>query len=408
MIRARPWPVLAAVLALLARADVWVPAAAAASADEVHVRTSAAFAPCLAPALDAFTRATGMRVVVTVAEPDPPLDADVVVGDDSEMTRLLEGGTADLSSAFDLGYVPWVLVSPAPGDATASEAGPVAVLGGAAGREAREWLGKNGHGAVGVMRDGAELGRARRALVPRSLAGRGETRATGVRPLVAVAAAIAGSPRRAAAQKLLAFLRGPEGRRALGSCFDAAPAAATAPARAAAVYAQAVVDWWLPQCTLAHNRYNDPAEVLGPPDAVNLGGVDNYQGFMSLGEGGYVTVDMGATIADGPGPDIRVFQTTSNEPVTVYASTAPGGPFALIGLRVSCGVRTPGVFSNHCDFDLHDGGVAAARYLKVEDGEIYPCLAGGTVTEGADIDAVQALSATTASLPAPLALLSRP
>jgi hypothetical protein len=174
------------------------------------------------------------------------------------------------------------------------------------------------------------------------------------------------------------------------------------------VYAQAVVDWWLPQCTLAHNRYNDPAEVLGPPDAVNLGGVDNYQGFMSLGEGGYVTVDMGVTIVDGPGADIRVFQTTSNEPVTVYASTSPGGPFALIGLRVPCGVRTPGVFSNHCDFDLHDGGVTAARYLKIEDGEIYPCLAGGTVTEGADIDAVQVLSATTASLPAPLALLSRP
>ena len=174
------------------------------------------------------------------------------------------------------------------------------------------------------------------------------------------------------------------------------------------MYAQAVVDWWLPQCTLTHNRYNDPAEVLGPPDAVNLGGVDNYQGFMSLGEGGYVTVDMGTTIGDGAGPDIRVFQTTSNEPVTVYASTAPDGPFTLIGLRVPCGVRTPGVFSNHCDFDLHDGGVAAARYLKIEDGEIYPCLAGGTVTEGADIDAVQVLSATTASLPAPRALFSRP
>jgi len=62
--------------------------------------------------------------------------------------------------------------------------------------------------------------------------------------------------------------------------------------------------------------------------------------------------------------------------------------------------------------------VAAARYLKIEDGEVYPCLAGGTVTEGADIDAVQVLSAAAASLPASLpgglaarrapGLLSRP
>jgi hypothetical protein len=30
--------------------------------------------------------------------------------------------------------------------------------------------------------------------------------------------------------------------------------------------------------------------------------------------------------------------------------------------------------------------------MKVEDGEIYPCLAGGTVTEGADIDAIEILN----------------
>ena len=87
-----------------------------------------------------------------------------------------------------------------------------------------------------------------------------------------------------------------------------------------------------------------------------------------------------------------MFQTTSNEPVTLYASNAPEGPFTLVGLRVSCGVRSPGLLSNHCDFDLHDAGLVSARYLKIEDGEIYPCLAGGTVTEGADVDAVQVLS----------------
>jgi hypothetical protein len=171
------------------------------------------------------------------------------------------------------------------------------------------------------------------------------------------------------------------------------PPVSTASARGAAVYAQSVVDWWMPACSLARNRYVDPNESLGPPDAVNLGGQDNYLGFISLGQGGYVTVDMGAAFTDGEGADVRVYQTVSGagEPVTLYASASAQGPFTLVGLRVPCGERSPGLFSNHCDFDLRAGGVASARYLKIEDGEIYPCLASGTVTEGADIDAVEIL-----------------
>jgi hypothetical protein len=218
-----------------------------------------------------------------------------------------------------------------------------------------------------------------------------------VRPLVATAALITGSPRHASAARLLARLAGAEGRRALGACFDPMPQASAqaAPVRGAAVYARSVVDWWMPACSLTSNRYVDPNEVLGPPDAVNLGGADNYLGFISLGQGGYVTVDTGVTFTDGDGPDVRVYQTVAGagEPVTLYASANPQGPFTLVGLRVPCGERSPGLFSNHCDFDLRAGGVASARYLKIEDGEIFPCLARGTVTEGADIDAVEILGA---------------
>jgi hypothetical protein len=49
------------------------------------------------------------------------------------------------------------------------------------------------------------------------------------------------------------------------------------------------------------------------------------------------------------------------------------------------------VRSNHCDFDLADAGMSSARYLKIEDGETYPCVSAGTFTEGADIDAVESL-----------------
>jgi hypothetical protein len=131
--------------------------------------------------------------------------------------------------------------------------------------------------------------------------------------------------------------------------------------------------------------------VLGPPNAVNTGR-DTYFGFMSLGQGGFVVVDMGTTITDGPDAEFRVYQTVGSEPVTLYASAAPEGPFAVLGLREVCNVRSGGgIFSGHCDFDLRAGGLSSARYLKIEDGEIYPCLHGSTFTEGADLDAVEIL-----------------
>src|SRR5262249_56538757 len=114
-------------------------------------------------------------------------------------------------------------------------------------------------------------------------------------------------PRRGGAGRLPAFRGGPGGGRARGTCLDpmavsgpTAPVARTASGAAdgavRAQYAQAVVDWWLPQCTLAHNAYNDPREVLGPPDAVSLGGGD-YPGVMRPGPGRHRTVRTGATVA---------------------------------------------------------------------------------------------------------------
>lgn len=171
------------------------------------------------------------------------------------------------------------------------------------------------------------------------------------------------------------------------------PSACTAPAKA---YAQTVTDWWIPACSLAQNIYNDPKAALGPDDAAGSGPA-SYTGFVSLGFGGYVTVDMGGCVTDQPGNDIRVFQAVSNEGVSVYVSTSPEGPFTLIEPRKPCGERINRV-KGYCDFDLATAGVRQARYVKVEDGELYPC-PGDTVTEGADLDAVQALAVATASEP---------
>jgi hypothetical protein len=160
-------------------------------------------------------------------------------------------------------------------------------------------------------------------------------------------------------------------------------------ATAAQAYAQSVTDWWVPACSLAQNIYQDPSKALGPPDAAGSGPA-SYTGFISLGFGGRVTVDMGGCFADQPGNDIRVFQAVSNEPVSVYVSTSPEGPFTLVEARVPCGERYDRV-KGYCDFDLAKAGVTRARYVRVEDGELFPC-PGGTVTEGADLDAVQILA----------------
>ena len=89
-----------------------------------------------------------------------------------------------------------------------------------------------------------------------------------------------------------------------------------------------------------------------------------------------------------------MYQVTGIEPVTLYAATSAQGPFNVVALRQDCGTRVPGAgnWERYCDFDLRNAGMAEARYFKIEDGEIYPCLAGGTITEGADIDAIEILN----------------
>lgn len=155
-------------------------------------------------------------------------------------------------------------------------------------------------------------------------------------------------------------------------------------------WAKSVVGFWVPAACLAVNTYSDPEEALGLPDAGELPG-GAYFGFVSLGNGGFVDVDMEACAVDAEGNDVRVLQSVSNEPVTLYASSSPTGPWVLVESRRPCGQRNSGTYSRRCDFDLAEAGLEEARYLRVQDGELFPC-PGGTNTEGADIDAVQILS----------------
>jgi hypothetical protein len=157
------------------------------------------------------------------------------------------------------------------------------------------------------------------------------------------------------------------------------------------VYATRVVESWIPAVSLAQNTYNDPEEAVGAPDAGGYGPY-NFEGFVSLGFGGHVTVDLGGCITDRAGADIRVYQAVSGEPMSVYVSTSENGPFTLLRpFFQECGNRVPGDRTkSYCEFDLGSSDVQEARYVRVEDAELYPW-PGDTPSEGADLDAVQSL-----------------
>jgi hypothetical protein len=173
------------------------------------------------------------------------------------------------------------------------------------------------------------------------------------------------------------------------------PTATPCPA-ATSAYARSVTEWWVPAGSLALNMYNNPQDAVGEPNAAGFGPV-NYTGFLSLGFGGHVTLDLGGCVSDIPGNDLRIYQAVSSEPVSVYVSTSPDGPFTLLSpFFQDCGGKVQGdAVKKQCEFDLASAGVHQARYVRVEDAEIFPCPCG-TPSEGADIDAIQALAISTA------------
>ena len=125
------------------------------------------------------------------------------------------------------------------------------------------------------------------------------------------------------------------------------------------------------------NFQNNPTEAisaLGPPDNI----------FASLGFGGVIVLDMGKVGEGGifnyQGDDFIVFEgDTSPEGFQVYASETWNGPWTYIG----SGMGTS-------SFNLDDGGMENARFIKIhddeEDGSEY------ATNPGFDLDAIQVLN----------------
>jgi len=123
-------------------------------------------------------------------------------------------------------------------------------------------------------------------------------------------------------------------------------------------------------CQIPNNNFGDEGYTPGC-----LGAPDNNA--YSLGRNGWIVVDMGDTLFNGVGNDIKIFQAGSTpENFQLQAGSAMDGPWTTIGN----GTGT-------AEFDL--GVLSKVRYIRVRD------LSSGPVTGqdvGYDLDALQMLT----------------
>jgi PKD repeat protein len=125
-------------------------------------------------------------------------------------------------------------------------------------------------------------------------------------------------------------------------------------------------------CQIPGNNFGDEGYTPG-----SLGMPDNIA--YSLGKNGWIVLDMGDTIFDGPGNDFKVFQAgTTPEGYTVSGSNSMDGPFSMIGTG-----------NGTTSFDFASTLISKARYLKIQD-DGDGSSSGANI--GFDLDAVEMLT----------------
>ncbi|HVR69408.1 MAG TPA: hypothetical protein VMT87_01070 [Vicinamibacteria bacterium] len=189
----------------------------------LRVRASAVVAPCVEAAVRAWPAARG-KVDVETASPLAPGPVDVLVASAIELTRALEGGTAEPGTDVDVASVPWVVQVRGAGTASIRRAADLAGSGlevtvpeSPASYEAWRWARSTSGGRVRSA-SGRALREAAVALVPLSLAAPGDRMGVDVPPIVARAAAGVAPAHPEDAGALVAFLASEPGQKAFAEC----------------------------------------------------------------------------------------------------------------------------------------------------------------------------------------------
>jgi hypothetical protein len=113
--------------------------------------------------------------------------------------------------------------------------------------------------------------------------------------------------------------------------------------------------------------FADPMRALGPPDGRTV----------ALGRGASITVRFFRAIADGPGPDLRVYEVGPDGAEARVAISEDGNTFFEFP-TLSSGTST--------EYDLEGSGVPKALFVRVRGVDDL-----GETDRGFDLDAVEAL-----------------
>ena len=125
-------------------------------------------------------------------------------------------------------------------------------------------------------------------------------------------------------------------------------------------------------CQIPGNNFDDEGYTpgtLGKPDTVPY----------AMGRYGWIVLDMGDTICDGPGADFKIYESgISTKSYTVSGGNSMDGPFTTIGTsNVTAG------------FDIGASGLTKVRYLYIQDNGTGASFGPGS---GFNLDAVEMLT----------------
>jgi len=123
-----------------------------------------------------------------------------------------------------------------------------------------------------------------------------------------------------------------------------------------------------------------PERALGAPNAQTPAVNAAYQDFVSLGFGGVLEVAFAAPIANGPGADIRIWESSA---------TASSERSLIEVSQDGLGYLPVGQITADGEVDFGDAFSDFIQFVRITD--VTPNNGGGQVTDGYDVDAVECL-----------------